>query len=343
MEDSTLASFSPGVCRVLRAAQKLSTQRAYRYKWDKFVEFLNDKNILLSLVSLANILEFLMSLSDLGLLLSSIKGYLSAISYHYVSENKPSLFRDPFVKRFLKGLNKLHPPCSMPAPAWSLDLVLSKLALKPFEPMATADLRLVTWKTAFLVAIMSARRAGELCALRADYLRFHKDKVVLRTDISFLPKVVSPLHTSQDIVLPTLAPNPTSEEKRRIHALDVRRALAFYLDRTSGSRSTNRFFVCYSDPKKGLPVSPQRFSKWIMNVIHLCYELSGRPCPEWVRAHTTRVVEASSAFLMGVPLEEICKAAIWSQSLTFVRHYRLYTRVRQDAAFGRAVLLSGLH
>ncbi|XP_042315264.1 uncharacterized protein LOC121926389 [Sceloporus undulatus] len=345
MEDPLLISLPADIQDVIMAAQKPSTRRAYSYKWDKFLAFLNEKDIVPSQVSISTILGFLMSLANAGLSLNSIKCYLSAISSHYTFGDKPSLFRNSLVKRFLRGFNNLHPPCSSPSPAWSLELVLSKLTSKPFEPMATTDLRLLTWKTAFLVAITSARRAGELCALRADqpYIRFHRDKVVLRADITFLPKVVSAFHLNQDIILPILAPNPSTDEERRMHSLDVRRALAFYLDRTLGSRLSNRLFVCYSEAKKGLPVSSQRFSKWVSNTIYLCYELAGVPAPVRVRAHATRAEAASSAFLMGIPLEDVCRAATWSQPLTFIRHYRLDSRDRQRAAFGRAVLLSGLH
>ncbi|KAJ7332753.1 hypothetical protein JRQ81_014933 [Phrynocephalus forsythii] len=44
--------------------------------------------------------------------------------------------------------------------------------------MATMDLRLLTFKTSFLLAIASARRVSKLSALRCDppYLQFYKDK-----------------------------------------------------------------------------------------------------------------------------------------------------------------------
>ncbi|KAH0626949.1 hypothetical protein JD844_002267 [Phrynosoma platyrhinos] len=81
------------------------------------------------------------------------------------------------------------------------------------------------------------------------YLCFHKDKVVLCTDI--LSKVVLAFHINQDIVLPTLAPNLSTDTKCRMHTLDIRRALAFYLQRTSGSRHSERLF----EPRKKLGCS----------------------------------------------------------------------------------------
>ncbi|XP_042303393.1 uncharacterized protein LOC121920323 [Sceloporus undulatus] len=344
MEDPSLARLPTSVRDVILAARKPATQKSYRLKCNRFLRFLSDKHLNIAQVTTPVVLEFLMSLIDAGLCLTSVKCYLSAICSSFHFDGKPSFFKDPLVKQFLRGCNNLFPQASLPPPAWSLETVLGALQSKPFEPLATTDIRLLTWKTVFLVAITSARRAGELCALRRDepFLRFHLDKVVLRTDITFLPKVVSAFHMCQDIVLPTLAPNPTTDVERALHTLDVRRALAFYLDRTKDSSRSERLFQCYSTPKKGLPVSAQRLSKWVSKTVALSYELLGKPCPGRVRSHATRAIAASSAFLSGIPLEDICKAAVWSQPLSFIRHYRLDTRAKRDAAFGRAVLLSGL-
>ncbi|KAI2645044.1 ORF V: Enzymatic polyprotein [Labeo rohita] len=47
----------------------------------------------------------------------------------------------------------------------------------------------------------------------------------------------------------------------------------------------------------------------------------------WVKAHSTRSVSASKAFLEGVSIQDICNAAGWSTPLTFVRFYDLDLRV----------------
>ncbi|XP_060117009.1 dynein axonemal assembly factor 8-like [Heteronotia binoei] len=39
----------------------------------------------------------------------------------------------------------------------------------------------------------------------------------------------------------------------------------------------------------------------------------------------------------GVPIEDICAAAVWSSTSTFVTHYALDVRARQDSSFGQAV------
>ncbi|KAI2646533.1 hypothetical protein H4Q32_025500 [Labeo rohita] len=89
-------------------------------------------------------------------------------------------------------------------------------------------------------------------------------------------------------------------------------------------------------PKRGLPASKQTLSRWIVDAITLSYESSGLPSPLGVKAHSTRGISASKAFISGVPMQDICNAAGWSSPLTFVRFYDLDLRVTP----GSSVLLS---
>lgn len=90
-------------------------------------------------------------------------------------------------------------------------------------------------KVAFLVAVTSARQVSEFRALSSNptYTVFHKDKVQLRLHPAFLLKVISHFHLLQEVFLPVFCPKPHSSNRQRVlHTLDVRRALAFYIDRT---------------------------------------------------------------------------------------------------------------
>ncbi len=86
------------------------------------------------------------------------------------------------------------------------------------------------------------------------------------------------------------------------------RALDVYFHRTALWRKTDQLLVCYGPPKKGGVVA---------------YESSYLPSPLGVKAHSTRGMAASKAFLTGVPIQDICDAAGWSTPLTFVRFYDL--------------------
>nr|XP_014351316.1 PREDICTED: LOW QUALITY PROTEIN: sialic acid synthase [Latimeria chalumnae] len=93
------------------------------------------------------------------------------------------------VKRFLKGLLLSKPPLRKPLAQWDINLVLSRLMLLPFEPAESVDLKLLSWKTLFLIAITSAQRICELQALviHEPFTRFLRDKRIscLMTICSF--------------------------------------------------------------------------------------------------------------------------------------------------------------
>lgn len=211
-------------------------------------------------MSIPTILDYLWSLKEQNLSVSSIRVHLAAISAFHPGEAGSTVFSHHMVSRFRRGLERLYPQVRRPTPTWDLNLMLAKLMGPPFEPLATCYLLYRSWKTAFLVAITSARRVSELHAFTADppYTVFHKDKVQLRPHPAFLPKVVSAFHVNQDIFLPVFFPKPhSSRREQQLHTLDVRRALAFYIERTKPFRRSPQLFVAVADRMKGMPVSSQ--------------------------------------------------------------------------------------
>ena len=139
-------------------------------------------------------------------------------------------------------------------------------------------------------------------------------------------------------------PPPTMDLECSLHLLDVRRALSFYLSRTSSFRKSKRLFILPHPPHRGSHVSSQTISRWLVPTIKLAYQITKQPLPAGIKAHSTRATAMSAAFLCGVSLPDICKAATWSIPSMFAVHYRLDLRVKVDASFGRAVLsLSLIH
>ncbi|XP_034648727.1 syntaxin-binding protein 2 [Trachemys scripta elegans] len=126
--------------------------------------------------------------------------------------------------------------------------------------MATCSLLYLSWKTAFLIAITSARRVSELWALTSDppYTVFHKDKVQLQPHPAFLPKVVSAFHVNQDDFLPVFFPKPHAlRREQQLHSLDIRRAFAFYIERTKLFRKTSQL---WHQGLISVPYAPQVYS-----------------------------------------------------------------------------------
>ncbi|EMP35681.1 hypothetical protein UY3_07127 [Chelonia mydas] len=110
---------------------------------------------------------------------ATLSGTLSQLST--LSWKTDQFFSNPVSIRFLKGLHRLYLQVHSPIPQQSLNLVLAKLTGPPFELLVTCSLLHLSMKVAFLVAITSARRVGELQALVLEppYTIFFRDKVFL--------------------------------------------------------------------------------------------------------------------------------------------------------------------
>lgn len=137
-----------------------------------------------------------------------------------------------------------YPMLKDSAPMWELNLILRSLMEKPFEPVATCLLLHLSMKVAFLIAITSGRRVGELRTLmiHPPFTTFYKDKVILWLHPKFVPKVASSFHLNQTIYLPVFFPKPHADNREAfLHMLDVRRVLAFYQERTKTFRKLSLF------------------------------------------------------------------------------------------------------
>ncbi|KAK0135508.1 hypothetical protein N1851_028633 [Merluccius polli] len=265
-----------------------------------------------------HVLRFLQSQLDQGKAVSTVKVYASAISAFHQGTNNGPLGRHPLVGQLLKGARRLRP-------ARTLQMVLASLTEAPYEPIADADLRSLSLKTALLLALCSAGRVGELCALSVsdDCLRWREGgtSVSLWPNPAFLPKVVNRQSINQVLEVDAFQPASASQaEQERLLTLCPVRALRAYLTHTQPLRGAHsQLFVCYGAAKRGLPLSKQRLSHWLVEVISHAHRASGMQVTPAIRAHSTRSMAKPWAALRGVPAEDICAAASWSTPGTFTR------------------------
>lgn len=300
-----------------------STNALYANRWKLFSNWCLTQHEEPRRCPLPTILLFLQSLFDKGLAPSTIRVYAAAISAQHARVEGRTVGSHPLVARFLKGALRLRPPRRSRVPTWDLPLVLQALCDAPFEPLLTADVSWLSMKTAFLLAVTSTKRVGELHALSVsrDCLQWHPDDsgVTLWPNPSFLPKTLSSTFINQPFSLAAFE----ADRGRGSEPLCPVRALRVYVSRTEGFRLSDALFLCHTGPRRGLALSKQRLSKWIVEAILHAYRHSGSPIPEAIRAHSTRGVAASWASLKGVPLADICSAASWVSNCTFTRFYRI--------------------
>lgn len=80
--------------------------------------------------------------------------------------NNVPVGQHPHIIRLLKGVFNSRPPKVKLLPEWDLKLVLNMLQNKPFEPLSQASLKLITYKTVFLMVICTFRRCSDLQSLK---------------------------------------------------------------------------------------------------------------------------------------------------------------------------------
>ncbi|XP_016516896.1 uncharacterized protein LOC107833105 [Poecilia formosa] len=300
--EQQLTGYSGPVRHTILSARAFSTRQQYDNRWRLFSRWCSAHNTDPVTCPVPTILEFLQSLLDGGCSPSTLKVYVAAISSCHADVDGCTVGSHKLVSLFLRGARRLHLPTIPGAPVWDLSLVLSALCRPPFEPLVHTDLKWVSCKTAFLLAIVSAKRVSELHALSVSpsCLRWGSDGsgVTLWPNPAFVPKVLSRSHCNQPLRLARFQPT-SGEADDSSELLCPVRALEAYIAATAAIRRSDQLFLCYGGPRLGCPLSKQRLSHWIVDVIcHAC-TAGHRPRPVGVKAHSTRSVSTSWAALRG--------------------------------------------
>ena len=274
---------------------------------------------------------------DRGCKSSTTSVTVVAISAYHYSINDLPVFHSLLISRFIKAIKISNPSIKTLPPPWCLGSVLSVLSRELFEPMNSCDIKLLTWKTVFLLAICSARRISELQALScsAPFTIVKGQTASLKTVPEFLPKRASDWHRKQSIELSSFY---HEHDYSTVHNMCPVRALKFYLDRSKTFQSTDQLFVLHSSPKRGQAASKATIARWIVELLKHVYASLGKEFPTTVHAHQTRGVASTWAEMAKCETQEIMRAAMWSSKSTFIRHYRLNLLPRHAEGFSHKVL-----
>ena len=233
------------------------------------------------------------------------------------------------VVAYINKLSSFHrdrPKSSRNLPKWNLSVVLNELTKAPFEPMKDSDLKHLTLKTAFLLALASGKRRSEIHASVTNKVANlgQWEKVALFPSSDFIAKNQLAREGSQS-VSPVTIPALTTIVDRQFkedRTLCPVRALRFYLDRTKDLRgSRSLLFISF---KKGhtSDIRPATLS-WLKQTILLCYKQADQQALDLVqvKAHDIRAFAASKAFYGGVSVDQIMQACHWKAHNTFTNFY----------------------
>ena len=299
-------------------------QKVYDVKWIVYTRWCHRRKVnpvSAPLTVIANFLIYLFSEKEYQI--STIKGYRSVISNTLKFKTGNRIGSNPVLSELIRSFELQRPVQRSLTPKWDLSWVLVCLQKAPYEPLHKVSKLHVTLKTAFLLALVTAKRCSEIHALAMDseHLRFNQSdgSVSLMVQSGFLAKNQLPSVCQDPIVIPNLAHISNREHPDRL--LCLIRALKFYLKMTKPyHQNRTRLFL----PIKGKQdISKSFVLRWICYSIELAYRKFTRKDFPFlkIKAHEVRALFSSWAFSNKVLLNEILKAAVWNQSSTFAKFY----------------------
>ena len=281
-------------------------------------------------------MEFLFSTQNLSP--RTIRSYRCAIGTAHQGWDGVPVGKDPDLSNMIKAFFLQRPPERKLVPNWSLPLVLNSLCKSPFEPLAKADLKWLSLKTAFLVAIASGRRSSTIQALSVDqgHVRENQSGTTLIPAPGFLAKNESINYMAKAIHFPKMSQFSSVPEDRLLCPC---RAIRYYLQRTESIRGSEKhLFVTYGRKAHGA-ATRDTIANWIVTTIRNAYESSSDFDFNLVSAHDTRSVSTSWALFQGVPLQDILSAASWKGDTTFTAFY-MRDVITPQSTFASAVIAS---
>ena len=153
----------------------------------------------------ASLRLFMYLYQDLNRHLSTIDGYRTAIvdtlgrAGFHISQSSD-------LNRLLSSFHRDRPKSSRNLPKWNLSVVLNELTKAPFEPMKDTDLKHLTLKTAFLLALASGKHRSKIHAFVANIVTNlgQWEKVALFPSSDFIAKNQPAREGSQSVSLVTI-------------------------------------------------------------------------------------------------------------------------------------------
>ena len=268
--------FSVQVAERNAAPQRSSTRTIYKSKWALFEKWCRDNSVDLSTLSMKQISDFFMYLyQDLNRRPSTIDGYRTAVvdtfgpAGHHIAQSLD-------LHRLLPSFHRDCPKSSRNLPKWNLSVVLNELTKAPFEPMKDTDLKHLTLKAAFLLALASGKHRSEIHAWVANKVSDlgQWEKVALFPSSNFTAENQLAREGSQR-VSPVTIPALTAIVHRQLkedRTLCPVRALRYYLDRTKELRGSRSLLLISFKKGHTSDIRPATLSSWSKQTILLCYK-----------------------------------------------------------------------
>ena len=310
------------LCDLVSRAHRSGTNSVYSSHWKRWVGFCTSKGISPSNPSEVQLANFLAYLShDCKLSASSVRVYRAAICTTLRQLGSKSFPGSSLLRDLVRGASLKEARTPKRLPAWDLFLVLASLREVPYEPLFSSDLKSLTCKTVFLIALASGRRASEVCnfsGLAHDIAVLQDGSYMLKFLPEFLAKNQDPADPSPSIRIRPLTSFLCPDDPDR--KLCPVRALKRYLKFTRSLRQNQRKLFISFNPYYTKDISTSSISRWVKLVIKSAYATSDVEYQS-ARSHEIRAWAASTAFLHTQSLRDVLEAAYWRSESPFINYY----------------------
>ena len=167
--------FSEEVAKRIKEPQRQSSRTIYESRWSIFGKWCQESQVDVSDPTIPDIANFLNYLfKEKALKPSTIAGYRTAIADGLGLKGE-DVSKSLELNRLLSSFYRDKPVVNSSIPSWDLALVLQALTKQPFEPLGKASLKLLTFKTVFLLTLASGKRRGEIHAWTFSSLSYKEN------------------------------------------------------------------------------------------------------------------------------------------------------------------------
>ena len=322
--------FSQEAAAQISRGRRQSSRAVYDSKWRIFAGWCAERTVDPFQVTIPQLADFFMFLFNVKQLNPrTIKGYRSAISSTISSCGSRTEFaHSAELASLIRSFQLERPPRRKVAPQWNLSLVLQALLKPPFEPIARCDLKSLTLKTIFLVALASGRRRSELHALCFDSHHFRQNQdqsmITLYPALDFIAKSQALDAVADPIKLKAFTSVGSADTDRRLCPV---RALLQYRKTTATPecrKGRSKLFISYK-PSMATEIKKATISSWIVKLIRLAYSTEGEDPRALelhkISAHEVRALSASCSVFRGMSVDTVLQSCTWKSRNTFSDFY----------------------
>ena len=305
-----------------------SSSHVYNSHWKAFAIWANEKGLHPNDLSFITLAEYLVHLFSQNKKVNTILVHKASISSVLKLLNPPTALQESTLQNVIRRMTILRPREQEVLPRWHLSVVLKGLMKPPFTINGSdrhISLELLSYKTAFLVALASGARGSELVALsRAThnldftFLPSGAKQVSIKMVPKFIPKKQRPEVIPEPIVFPGMAHLFPKDPERLLCPV---RALGLYIVRSEERAQTDPLEKLFVHFNPNTQLFTTHFRRWVTETIRLTYENSSQSDLPKIKAHDVRGISASIAYYRNTPLKELCGLIGWKSSNVFVRHY----------------------